>query len=146
MSENQSGNYGSPLAPGETHPNYPESGYYGDKYPLPAHNYLGPKKRRAWLIPAGIAALALLLGISIGVSGRPAPVTIEKTVEKPVNVTPPACTQALDLYEQAMDGLSTSLGYIMDGNYSAAGTNTAKVKALAPRVNAAKAECRASTK
>ena len=116
-------------------------------------------KRKPWILPAAIAAAALLLGIGIGASGTNTetievtkevpvdkPYPVEKRIEVPVNVTPQACITALDLNEQAFSGLSESLGYIMDRDYAAATTTTERVKALTPRVNAAKAECRASAK
>lgn len=107
-------------------------------------------RHRAGLI-VGVAAL--ILGVGIGAAGEPEPVTIEKEVPGPerivtktVEVTPEACLTALDLNEQAFTLLSSSMSSILDGDLAAANTSTGAVKAMVPKVNTAKAECRAGAK
>lgn len=91
------------------------------------------------------------------VTATPAPApTITKTVE----VTPAACTKYVDLSEKGFSYAAEAMGYMSDGmkaaaNFDVAGitaantslkTVTPKMNALAPDMNAAKAECRAGAK
>ena len=118
-----------------------------------------PKKKQAWfkkpivLIPAA----AMFVGLGMGAATTPEPKTVEvikevpgpeRTVTKEVKVnvptTPAACLTALDINEQAFTLLSESLGHVIDRDYTAANASSEKVKALVPKVNAAKAECRAA--
>jgi hypothetical protein len=110
-----------------------------------------------------------LVGGGIGASGKPEPVTVTKEVPGPervvtktetkeVEVTPQSCLTALDLAEQGFDYASEAMGYMSAamtaaGNIDLAGvqqasadlkTVTPKMEALAPKANAAKAECRAA--
>lgn len=108
-----------------------------------------PKKEFNWKLAAMIFA-AVLIGGVIGSASNPAPPPViqvqEKIVEKEVTVvqTPASCLEALELNEEAFSGLSTSMGHIMDGDYTAASRSTDEVTTLVPKVNAAKAKCRAS--
>lgn len=129
-------------------------------HPTTEHGNWGappPAKPKAWwkkplfLLPTG----ALLLGLAIGSSNAPAPEVKEvpgperivtKTEKVDVPITPQACLTALDINELAFTFLSESLGHVLDADYTAANASSDKVKALVPKVNAAKSECRASAK
>jgi hypothetical protein len=122
----------------------------------PAPNYLPaaptpPKKQAWWKKPIVVLPVATLaLGLGLGANNRPDPVvntvTVEKPVEKIVEVTPQSCLTALELNETAFSYLSDSLTSITEMDYTAAGSSTGKVEALVPKVNAAKSECRAAAK
>lgn len=121
-------------------------------------------KRPIWKRPITLVGTGMLVaGLLIGGSGKPeapAPVEVEKVVTKEVKVevTPAVCLSALDLSETAFGYASEALGYTSAaltaaGNMDIAGINAAsadlkvlnpKITAIAPRVNAAKAECRAA--
>lgn len=130
-------------------------------FPSPTSQLMppAPPKKAWWKKPVVIMpAAALLLGLGIGsASAKTETVEVEKRVEVPgpervvtkevkVNVpsTPASCLEALDLNEQAFSYASESLGYVLKGQYANANAITEKMKALTPRANAAKAECRAS--
>lgn len=102
-----------------------------------------PKKKFNWKL-AGMVFAAVLVGGVVGSVSNPAPPPVvqvqEKIVEK--EVTPESCLEALDLNEDAFSGLSDSMGHVLDGNYTAANRSTEKIKALVPKANAAKADCR----
>lgn len=103
-----------------------------------------PKKGFNWKLAAMVFP-AVLIGGLVGSALNPAPAPVvqvqEKIVEK--EVTPESCLEALEINEDAFSYLSESMGHIMDGDYTAAARSTDKVTALVPKVNAAKAECRA---
>jgi hypothetical protein len=105
-----------------------------------------PKKRFNWKLALAIFA-AVLIGGVIGSVSNPAPPPVvqvqEKEVEVEKEVTPASCLEALDLNEEAFSYLSDSLSSTADQNYTAARRSTDKVVALVPKVNAAKAACRA---
>jgi hypothetical protein len=116
-----------------------------------------PKKRRAWIIPVIALALGLIIGGASTAGAKPEPVevvkevpgperTVEKRVEVKVPTTPAACLNALTINEQAFTYLSESMDHILSADYAAANRSTERVKALVPKSNAAKAECRASAK
>lgn len=155
--------------------------YYGDKQqypPLPADQHAGrhfapvqaarragKTSRAKWIIPAGIALLALLLGVAIGASGRPAPVveTVEKRVEVPVEkrveVAPQACADALDYAQQVIDSAGTTIGILSDGLEAASrldvsgvsgmsgkiDTQTGIIKSLTPKFQSTRDTCLAAT-
>jgi hypothetical protein len=122
-----------------------------------------PKKKQWFKNPLLLVPVAaLLLGLSIGSSSAktetvevvkevevtkevkvPGP---ERVVTKEVKVptTPASCLEALTLNEEAFDLASESLGYVAKGDYPSANATTAKLKAMASKVNAAKAACRNS--
>jgi hypothetical protein len=114
-----------------------------------------PSKAK-YIIPIGTLALGLMLGSAIGASTvKTVEVTKEvpgpervvtKTVDKEVKVpvTPAACLEALDINEAAFDQLAKSLQYISDMDFESAKASNAKVSAMVPKSNAAKAECRAA--
>lgn len=127
--------------------------------PLPEHMQRPAPKKQAWwkkpavLLPVG----ALLLGTAIGTANTPKPVEVVKEVPGPervvekekrveVPVTPASCMTALDLNEEAFSGLAKSMSLVTEGDYSGAKANNETVARLVPKVNAAKAECRASAK
>lgn len=119
-----------------------------------------PPKKKQWfknpllLIPLG----ALLLGLSIGGATAktetvevikevkvPGPErTVTKNVEVPTPVTPASCLEALTLNEEAFDLAVGALDAISQRDMVTANSYTAKLQALAPKVNAAKAQCRAN--
>lgn len=106
-----------------------------------------PKKGVNWktLVPllAGAALAAAFFAGSVSNPAPPPVIQVEKEiVEK--EVTPASCLEALELNEDAFSGLSTSMGHILDGDYTAASRSTDAVTKLVPKVNAAKAECRAA--
>lgn len=117
-----------------------------------------PKKKQWFTKPiVWVPAAAMLLGLAIGSSNTPAPVEVVKEVPGPerivtktekvdVPVTPQACLVALDINELAFTLVSESLGHVLDADYTAANASSDKVKALVPKANAAKSECRASAK
>lgn len=147
-----------------TDPNTTISDDTRNQWEQAGRNFTARQKPQAWwkkpvvILPLG----TLVLGLSLGTMNRPDPVTV--TVEKPVEkivekkVTPVACLTALDLSEQAFGYAAESMGY-MSKALTAAGDMdvaaitqasadlkvvTPKMEALSPRVNAAKAECRAA--
>lgn len=159
---------GRHLFPRKQHPmsnDKPAATGYGPYSPVPASNVYGsnepptrprPKFNRKLIWPA-VATIALLLGIGIGTGNKPEPeTTVEtKTVQGPervvtknveVPVTPQSCLDALTITETAFTYLSESMQHILDADYAAAEKSTARVKALVPKSNAAKAECRAAAK
>jgi hypothetical protein len=121
-----------------------------------------PKKpnffKRHWLIlTVGVVALALGSGIGAG-NAKTETVEVIKEVQVPgpervvtkevkVNVptVPASCLEALTLNEEAFDIASESLGYVSKGQFAAANASTSRLNALAPKVNAAKAACRAAS-
>lgn len=133
-------------------------------YPTTEHGNWGqppatpPKKPRWYFKPAVLLPIAaLMIGLGIGgATGKTETVEVTKEVTKEVPVekivtktvevpvTPDSCLEALTINEQAFTYLSESMGHIVDGDFSAANASTERVKALVPKSNAAKAECRAS--
>lgn len=120
------------------------------------HMFTPPKQSKAkYIVGASLLAFGLLMGTAIGASGKPKEiitevpgpervVTKEVTKEVKVPVTPKACLEALDINEAAFTQLATSLQYITDMDFESAKASNAKVSAMVPKSNAAKAECRAS--
>lgn len=122
------------------------------------------KKPIVWLpVVAAVVAFAMGSGSTsartVEVEKRvEVPVEKIRTVEKKVEVTPASCLEALTLSEQAFDYAAEALGYSGEALQAAArlnapGIQAAKAKmdilnpkmsALAPKVNSAKAQCRAS--
>lgn len=132
---------------------------YAEPAPFPDHMRPAPQKKQQWFKKPIVwgPALALLLGVGIGTGNKPEPERIEVTKEVPgpertvtktekveVPVTPTACLTALDLNEEAFTGLAKSMQLVMDADYAGAKANNTTVAALVPKVNAAKAECRAA--
>lgn len=129
-----------------------------------------PKKsRKRFILPAALLVGGIIIGSAAAGSAEPEVRTVTKEVPGPerevikevkVNVptVPESCLTALTLSEQAFDYASESMGYMSDaltaaGNIDPAGIEqasgklkliTPKLQALAPQVNTAKAECRAS--
>lgn len=129
-------------------------------FPTPTSHLQPPAPRKKqWfknpllLIPLG----TLLLGLSIGGASAktetvevtkevqvPGPErTVTKEVKVPVPTTPASCLEALTLTEEAFDYASESVGAISKYDLAGANAATKKLQAIAPRVNAAKAACRA---
>jgi hypothetical protein len=135
---------------------------------MPTHQPQKPKAKRRWLVPL-LIAVALLMGVGMG-SAKPAPdpVTIEKVVEKKVEVpvekrvevpvTPPSCLTALSKAGEIIDISGNTVGILSD-TLKAAVTwdsatitaNTEKVKAqtsklgdISPSYISAREECQAS--
>lgn len=133
--------------------------------PFPGNTPPAPKKQAWWKKPIVILPVAtLILGLGLGMSNRPDPVTNTVTVEKPVEkivekeVTPQACLTALDKAGEVID-ISGEVVRVMSEGFSAVSTmdvagvaavgpkvqeQTAKLKALTPSYVAAKTECRAA--
>lgn len=108
---------------------------------LPQSQVPPPKRNILLPILAGAAVLAAFFAGSVSNPAPPPVIQVqEKIVEK--EVTPESCLTALDLNEEAFSGLSDSMGHVLDENYVAANRSTEKVKALAPKVTAAKLDCR----
>lgn len=140
----------------------------------PGHHYPGmndwpPAPRPAvkpkawWKKPVVILPVAtLVLGLGLGLTNRPDPVTV--TVEKPVEkivtktITPPECLKAMDLYEQVVSYSSEALGYTKEAMLAASrldaagireqdakmGELTPKIQAVTSPLMSAKASCRAA--
>jgi len=107
------------------------------------------KKPIVWL-PAVAAVVAFGLGSG---SASAQTVEVEKQVIKEVpgpertrtvtkEVTPAACIEYVNLSEQAFTHASEVMGHISNLDSASANASTKKLQALAPQVNAAKAECR----
>lgn len=129
-----------------------------------------PRKKRSWIRKAILPAAALFIGMGMGAAGAggsqepaaaptPAPTVTEtvevkvpgpvetKTVEVPGPATvPPVCTVALDYADEGFTISSEVLGGLQaglkTGDFSASDAGNAKLNALAPKWNAAKAACR----
>lgn len=134
--------------------------------PMPDHPPVKQKAQRKWLVPV-LMITALLVGIGFGsIKPAPAPVTIEKPVEKIVEkkvevpVTPAVCGVALDKGAEVND-ISAEVVRLLSSSLTAAGemdaativANTAKVreqtqklKDLTPTFQLSRDSCRASLK
>jgi hypothetical protein len=120
---------------------------------------------------AVVGAVALFAGIGIGASEKPKTVevvkevptpgpTVTKTVEKEVPVTPEACLRYITLSEEGFGHAGDAMGIMSEaltaaGEFNVAAMNAAndklkaitpKMNELAPKSNAAKAECKAAAK
>lgn len=110
-------------------PSVPEYAPY-QYQPQPQYQQPAPKKQFNWNL-AGILFAAVLVGGGFGAVLTP-------------SKTPEACLLALDLNEEAISGLSDAMDYLADKDYTAASRSIDDVKALVPKVNAAKEKCRDS--
>lgn len=123
----------------------PQYGQYGQQqqpgppYGLPQ----GRKRKRKWVLPASLAVAGLLIGGGvggvIGYGEKPEPVTIEKVVEKEVEVpvTPTACITAIEDSAAMIDRLlgladisSAAISAVAEDDIPALDRQTQKVKDL----------------
>jgi hypothetical protein len=95
--------------------------YNENSYPeYPGH--VPAKRRRRWIAPTAIGAVALLAGVGIGAAGEKTevvtveaePITKTVTEEVEVQVTPEACIEYIALSEQVYTLSSDMVGYSMD--------------------------------
>lgn len=139
-------------------------GQMGPVAPQPAPEQ--PKRRRKpnWFLPAGLAVAGLVLGFGAGVGAKPEPVTIEKVVEKEVEVevikevTPASCIEALDVVTEAIELFTTYPAMASEavraaGTFDTPGLNavTKKIETfnsdldeITPRIGTPVSECRAA--
>lgn len=120
----------------------------------PAYGQMGPtpppspapepeKRKRKWILPASLAVAGLVLGFGAGVGNKPEPVTIEKVVEKEVEVevikevTPPSCIEALDKASDVIQTLyklapiaKDSITAVAENDPTALDAQTQKIKDL----------------
>jgi hypothetical protein len=91
VNDNQDTQNITPMTPDELEANGFPRDFHETRQPIIAPRRAG-KSRKPWIVPGALLLLGIVLGAASAASVRPAPVTIEKTVEKrvevPVNVTP----------------------------------------------------------
>lgn len=101
------------------------------------------KRKRKWILPAGLAVAGLVLGFGAGVGAKPEPVieVQEKIVEKEVTVevTPPECIEALDLAAVLVEDLAKVPAIAADGMGAALDQDVAGINAVTERLKTAKA-------
>lgn len=114
---------------------------------------------RRFLLPAVVGVLALALGVGLGQMNAKTEI-VERTVEveKTVEITPPACIEALDLAAEGFGYTAdfadvTSKAFTAIGNFDVAAFDpllvemndlTEKVSGLAPRLAPLSSACRAA--
>jgi hypothetical protein len=134
---------------------------------MPTYQPKPQKPKRGWLVPV-IVAVALIFGFGMGaIKPPPAPVTIEKVVEKRVEVpvekrvevpvTPQACITALSKAGEIIDISGNTVGIMSDtlkaavtwdsatitANTEKVKTETTKLKDITPGYISAREECQA---